>query len=481
MNGHAPSRVERMRAWVDDWRREGQVLPESRLRRGTRFWIHVVRLFIRNRGPVRASALAYTTLLALVPLLAISLSAAALFLPRTEVERRIQLSVWIESAVARAAPTLGLSHEDGTDQRKRVADRIVSFVERIHFKTIGAAATAGLLVVAIGLLRAVEVTFNDIWGVKQSRSLGISIIYYWAILTLGPVIVLAAKGANYLQLLDGPTSALAGSHLAPIISILAYLVFPGIMCLVFGALYWSMPNTRVPWQAALAGGAVASVLWTLNGKLSALYNTRILTDNAIYGSLGVLPLFLVGLYVTWVVVLFGAQVACALQNRRSAFPSDSGEPPSVVAREISAVRIMGRIAAGFEAGQSPLQADALSSQLGIPSNLAGELLRCLVQSRLLNETLHSPPGFTPSRPLQQTSVRDVLQAIRSPLGAWNPGATADAADQAARRALNAVASASDGAAESITLDTLIREARRERAGREIHSCAAPDLSEKPSQ
>ncbi len=65
-------------------------------------------------------------------------------------------------------------------------------------------------------------------------------------------------------------------------------------------------------------------------------------------------------------------------------------------REISAVRIMGRIAAGFEAGESPLQADALSSHLRIPSNLAGELLHCLVQARLLNETLHSPPGFTPA-------------------------------------------------------------------------------------
>lgn len=464
MNGHAPSRIERMRAWIDDWSREGQALPESRLRRALRFWIHVVRLFIRNRGPVRASALAYTTLLALVPLLAISLSAAALFLPRTEEERRIQISVWIESAVARAAPTLGLSNADGADQRKRVADRIVSFVERIHFKTIGAAATAGLLVVAIGLLRAVEVTFNDIWGVKQSRNLGISIIYYWAILTLGPVIVLAAKGANYLQLLEGPTSALDGSHLAPIVSILSYLVFPGIMCLVFGALYWSMPNTRVPWQVALAGGAVASVLWTLNGKLSALYNTRILTDNAIYGSLGALPLFLVGLYVTWVVVLFGAQVACALQHRRSASFTHSDEPPSVVAREISAVRIMGRIAAGFEAGDSPLHADELSSQLGIPSILAVELLKGLVQARLLSETLDSPPGFTPSRPLDQTSIRDVLQAIRSPMGAWNPAATMDAADQAARRALHAIAVASDSAAESFTLETLLREGRRPSRG-----------------
>ena len=460
MNGHAPSRVQRMRAWIDDWSREGPVVPESYLRSVIRFWIHVVRLFVRNRGPVRASALAYTTLLALVPLLAISLSAAALFLPRTEEERRMQLSVWIESAVARAAPTLGLSHADGAEQRKRVADRIVTFVERIHFKTIGAAATAGLLVVAIGLLRAVEVTFNDIWGVKQSRNLGTSVIYYWAILTLGPVIVLAAKGANYLQLLEGPTSALTGSHLAPIISIFAYLVFPGIMCLVFGALYWSMPNTRVPWQAALAGGAVASVLWTLNGKLSALYNTRILTDNAIYGSLGVLPLFLVGLYVTWVVVLFGAQVACALQNRRSASSADSGKPPSMVAREFSAVRIMGRIAAGFEAGEPPLPGNELSSQLAIPSNLAVELLQCLVQARLLNETLHSPPGFTPSRPLTQTSVRDVLQAIRSPMGTWNPAATSDSTDQATRRALHAVAIASDSAAETFTLDTLIREARR---------------------
>lgn len=456
MGSPEPPQFTRLQAWINSWTRHDASLSKSRLHRLVLFWIQVGRVFAQNRGPARASSLAYTTLLALVPLLAVSLSVAALFLPRDEGERKEQLLAWIEFGVARAAPTLGLIDEDGRTQREMVASNIASFVDRIHFKTIGAAATAGLLIVVISLLRAVEVTFNDIWGVTRSRSLGLSIAYYWAAITLGPVVILASKGANYLVLLDSSTPVMGDGHWGSLLAALSYGIMPTLMALVFATLYFCMPNTHVPWRAALFGGFVASVLWTLNGKLSALYNTRVLTTNAIYGSLGVLPLFLVGLYFTWFIVLFGAQVASTFQNRGLVGQYELKGQLGTAARESSAVRLMALIGRQFAAGSHPRGARPLAEALAVPLRFTEELLEVFVQARLLNRIGPSEPGYAPARPLQQISVRDVLHAVRSPRTTWNPGASEDETDRAVRFALEKASEAGDAAAEAVTMDDLIR-------------------------
>lgn len=448
-----PSRSAGLCARILEWCHTDAARNSGWLGRGFEFLIEVIRGFIRNRGPVRASALAYATLLALVPLLAISLSAAALFLPKKEDERTKQLLVWMEFAVTRAAPTLGLSAEDGSDQRERVAAQIVSFVERIHFRTIGAAATVGLLILAIGLLRAVETTFNDIWGVEKCRSPGISIVYYWAIVTLGPVIILASKGASYASLLDGTSFLAAGHRLAPAMVALSFAVFPVMMWLVFALLYWWMPNTRVDWRAALVGGAVASVLWTLNGKLSALYNTRVLTNNAIYGSLGILPLFLVGLYFTWAIVLFGAQVTCTFQTRARTRSASSGGGTQSEARLACALQLMTEIGAHFRAGSKPPGVRRLAEIVGVPEPLVGDLIAKLLKVGLLHETAGPAPGFTPARPLNLITMYHVMVAIRPTEPNGGPTGSGGSAP-AIVSALERVNQVANDTAKSISLESL---------------------------
>ena len=316
-----PGRLDRLQEQVRTLINEDAVADSdsqlSRKHRFAHFWILVTQMFVKNRGPVRAASLAYTTLLALVPLLAISLSVATLFLPRDEAERRATLVHWIEQGVTRAAPMLGLSGDGGQEQRVNVAARIVEFVERIHFGKITATAAAGLIVVAIGLLRTIEVAFNDIWGVSRGRTLVMSVVFYWAVITLGPAVLLVTKGVKVLSLVEQHSTTLRSSALGPLILSLDLFASPLLMALAFGALYLWMPNTGVQWRAALVGGAVASLPWSLNNSLSSLYHSKVLTYNAIYGSLGALPIFLVGVYLTWLIVLFGAQVAYVYQNRKA--------------------------------------------------------------------------------------------------------------------------------------------------------------------
>jgi membrane protein len=462
-----PGRLNRLQEQVQTLINDDAVAEaESRLgwpQRFAHFWILVGQMFLRNRGPVRAASLAYTTLLALVPLLAISLSVATLFLPRKEGERRATLVAWIEEGVLRAAPTLGLSGDGGQAQRAEVADRIVGFVERIHLGGITATAAAGLIVVAIGLLRTIEVAFNDIWGVPKGRSLLMSIVFYWAVITLGPAVLLVTKGAKVLSIVAEHSSALQGHMVGQWILSLTIFISPALMALAFGALYLWMPNTRVQWRAALVGGAVASTLWTLNNQLSSLYHSKVLTYNAIYGSLGALPIFLFGVYFTWMIVLLGAQVAYVYQNRKAYLQERVAGRVHQQAREFAGLRLMTRIARGFIQGQPPSTATRLSEDLGIPPNLAKELLRLLNQSNLLIETRGAEASYLPSRPLDQISVRDVLQALRCGSGS-DLSTTADVERSVVSQILQEIGAASDAKSGSVSLEKLSRSATRAPAG-----------------
>ncbi len=427
----------------------------SRQHQFAHFWILVVQMFVKNRGPVRAASLAYTTLLALVPLLAISVSAATLFLPRSEKERRETLVHWIEEGVSRAAPTLGLSEAGGEEQRIKFANQIADFVGRIHFSTITATATAGLFIVAIGLLRSIEVAFNDIWGAVQSRSWLMSIVFYWAVITLGPAVLLVTKGVKVLSLLGGSGAVLEGSAFGQFLLTLAEFASPLLMILAFGALYFWMPNTRVHWRAALVGGAVAAVLWTANNKLSAIYHGKVLTYNTIYGSLGILPIFLVGLYLTWLIVLFGAQVSYVFQNRKAYLQERIAGRVNQQAREFAALRLMTRIGSRFSAAESPLGATGLAEQLGLPPHLAKELLRILVDAQLLNETTGPETGHVPARPLQHITVGDVLQALRSGSGR-NLATAVDDQRPVVAAVLSDVRTVAEARANSVTVADLVR-------------------------
>lgn len=426
------------------------------------FWWLVGQNFLRNRGPARAASLAYTTLLALVPLLAVSISVAVLFLPRDEDKQKRELFLMIDSAVEKFAPTLGVASDagdsiDAMSHRKQLADKIVEFVGNIRFGTIGATAMAGLIFVAISLLRTVEAAFNDIWGVTKGRGWLMSIAVYWAVITLGPIVIVVAKGASYLQVLSSSTQSwIPGGVMGQVLLSLAWVPALLVSSLAFGALYLWMPNTRVRWSSALIGGFVAASLWLLNGRMSALYNTRVLTNNAIYGSLGVLPLFLFGVYLSWLILLFGAQVAYVFQFRKAYLQERQAGRVHQQAREFVALRFMTELGRRFAAGRKPATATELAEQFGVPPKLAKETLLTLASAKLLVETSNTDTGFAPARPLTQITVRDVLRALRAGQGRDVPTADDDART-VVRDEFQAVLAAEDVRAGSVTLQAIVEK------------------------
>jgi membrane protein len=425
----------------------------SWLRRRVHFWILVSKSFVRNRCPVRAAALAYTTLLALVPLLAVVVSVTTSMLqkrgeepvakliskfvdyvaPALDLEARAEEEPLVRET--NAAPAVltnkagavitnntgglltmtngaaGSTNAPAVSGRERVVKQITHFIANIRTSTLTTAGAIGLLFIGISLLRTIEATFNDIWGVTKGRGWVKSIVYYWAAITLGPILLVAALTLTSGSYLETTREWL---NRVPFLGNILFRVLPFvILSLGFGGFYGVMPNTKVNFKSALVGGIVGGCLWQLNNIFSVIYVSRVLSYTNIYGSLGVLPLFLVGMYFSWLIMLLGSQVAYAHQNRDAYIQERRAEGVSERGREFAALRLMTHIARNFLAGGRPLSGVELSKQLTIPSRLAQKVLCTLVDNGLLVEVVDTDVRYSPGRPLDRINAYDVIAALRA--------------------------------------------------------------------
>lgn len=430
---------------------------EGRLERFVHFWALAVRQFIRHRCFVRASALSYSTLLALIPLLVVALSVTSSFLKdRNEavlaafVEKTVSsiappaeiptnapgpanapnsfglTNVAIPNPPAEISPETNAAAATATtnappaagvvtiDTQKETARWIHDLVAKTSSGTLGAFGLIGLVLTAISLLRGIEETFNDMWGVTRSRSWGLQILLYWGIITLGPLLLstaLAATGSTHMQ---ATRSYLESSpFLAPV---LRHLLPVALLTVTLGLFYKLTPNTKVEWSAAMIGGLCAGALWHFYNQLSFLLVARALSASKFYGSIFLFVLLMGGLYILWLIILFGAQTAYAYQNRVAYLQERLAENINQRGREFVALRIMTCLARRFQAGLDPATVPQISSELGLPSRLTQSVLRTLAATRLVCEVAGAEAAFAPARPLESISVHDILLALRTGTG-----------------------------------------------------------------
>ncbi|NQU10884.1 YihY family inner membrane protein [bacterium] len=428
----ARARLAAVGGWLQQLRRRIEELPaelfsgaswQHKLGRAGAFVYMVVQGFIENRCPVRAAALSYTTLIALVPLLAVVIGISKNFLHDSTAEVVPQL---LDRGLALIAPALELMPADGgaatpvtaapgqpvvsAHAREQVVAQIQGFIDNINGGALTAVGSIFLLGVALRLLNGVEQTFNDIWGIAKGRSIWRKVVYYWTTITLGPLLLVAA-----VTLTGSIEFSRFAGHLGIVRSLVKGLWFllPFFLLWIgFTFMYMLMPNTRVPFRAAFIGGVVGGTLWQLNSLLSTLYVSRVVTYSKIYGSLGILPLFLVGLYFSWLVVLFGAQIAFAAQNLHVFLQQHALKRIDQDGRELIACRIVLASCRRFLAGKSPPQIADLAEQLRVPSQLINQLVHHLAAGGLLVETAGDTGGVVPARPPESITPAEVLRVMR---------------------------------------------------------------------
>lgn len=422
----------------------GAEMEFNRLERFAHFCVLAGRSFMRNRCPVRAAALSYTTLLALIPLLAVAISVTSSLL-KSQGEEKIYAA--IDKLVSNVMPPATVSPGTngtvslnlgpdmsvplsptgsgsttnsistmGTDSRvdtaqKEVAQYIHDFVQRTRSGTLGIIGMLLLVYVAIMMFANIESTFNDIWGVTRGRNWLWRILLYWTIPTLGTLLVTAA------MLLAG------GSHFQATKTLIARMPFIGglvfdflplaVLWLVFTLVYLLVPNTKVRFNAALVGGLVGGSLWHLNNVFGFLYVSRVVSNSKIYGSFGLVPVFMIGLYFSWIILLLGAQVAYAFQNRELYLQEKLVENVNQRGREFIALRLMTLISQRFQIGSPAITVQELSADLGIPTKLVQQVLHPLLAARLVTEVAGADPAYLPARPLDTINAHHVLRALRA--------------------------------------------------------------------
>ncbi len=413
------------------------------------FWVVVARNFVRNRCLLRAAALAYTTILALIPMLAVMVLVSTSLLkqegdegidrlidhfiasvaPQLDANQKLTAKQEAELArdeARRAAANAGKGDNDGaasrgsgataTDppvdvSREKAVEHIKSFISNVDGGKLGFLAIISIILIAISLLSTIEKTFNDIWGVTRSRNFPNSVMRYWSTITLGPLCLVFV-----FALTSGPRFEATRSRLAhmPFIENLVMALMPFvILSLLFALFYLAVPNTKVDWRAALVGGGVGGCLWQMNHLFSVLYASKVVTDSQIYGSLSMLPLLLIGLFTSWLILLFGAQVAYNFQNRRTYMQEIQCENVDQDGREFIALRMMTLIGQRFQTEQPPPTTQQIANALDVPSRLVGRVLTSLKNSGLVLEVAGNDVGHAPTRPIHRISALDILHALRS--------------------------------------------------------------------
>lgn len=343
--------------------------------------------FIQDQGLPSTASLTYTTLLALVPLMTVSLAVFSAFPVSERVAEQVQDFVF-----ANFIPASGEVLQEYLQQFSRKASQLTG------------AGFAFLIVVALMLMANIDRAFNTIWRVKSKRSPLSLFIVYWSVLSLGPLLIGVSMAVTSYLVSIPLFSAAAdtfgiGRRLLGLAPLLASAV-------AFTLLYAVVPNRRVPIRHAVAGGALAAVLFELAKRGFAFYLTSFPTYEAIYGALVAVPIFLIWVYLSWLVTLLGAEFTCCLGIHRDEWALEQ----SGVGRSgfIQAFRLLRLLWQSQHEGEG-LPVKLLSRELeGVSVEHVESLLRNLHQARLVLKT--EDGDWALARDLAEVDLFELYQA-----------------------------------------------------------------------
>ncbi len=324
----------------------------------SQFLLTVIRTFFRDQGVINAAALTYTTLFSIVPLMTVSYAMLAAIPSSQEVG--VQIEGWV---FENFLPNTGI----------QIQEHLAGFANQAKSLTVVGALF--LFITALLMMKNIESAFNRIWKVKTTRSGVRSFLTYWAVLTLGPILV--GAGIVLSSYLVGVTQLDSFEPISgfKLLNLLPWLMTAGAFALIYAVI----PNAHVPAQAAIISGLVAALLFELAKRGFALFVAYSPSYQLIYGAFAAVPLFLVWIYLSWCVVLLGAVLSRILTYGAS-------EPRSSKRWFIEALRIIELLYKVQQRGGELSEKAILSKLTGLKAEVLHEVIqRCRALS-LFTET-----------------------------------------------------------------------------------------------
>lgn len=380
------------------WDADLGALPawQARLVRIVRVTIAVARDFFRGQLSLRATSLVFTTLLSLVPLLAVAFSVLKGFGVHNELQ-----------------PVLLNFLEPLGEKSVEITGKIIGFVENVRAGVIGSVGLGVLFYTVISLMAKIERAFNYTWQVNQHRSMSERFSGYLIVIVVGPVLVFSALGIMATVVGSQTVAQLAAIQpFGWLIGVLGKLL-PYIMIVAaFTFIYVCMPNTKVRVGSAVVGALVAGIMWQSTGWLFAAFVANSPNYTAIYSAFATLIVFMIWLYLSWLILLVGASIAFYHQHPEHVGSARERLTLSARTRESLALLIMCLIGRNYYEGGAAWSLHDLARELRVPIDGAEEVLNGLEAHDLLKKTADTPATYLPSRPLDEMKLKTVIDAAR---------------------------------------------------------------------
>lgn len=370
------------------------IKPANWLLDGLRFPFALIRDLLTGELNLRAMGLVYTTLLSMVPLAAFAFA----------VLKGLGVHRDLEPLIYELLRPIG-------ERASELTAQIMAFVENVRGGVLGSIGLAFLLYTVVTTIQKLEEAFNFAWHVERPRSLMRRISEYLSLMVIGPLFLVivfglfgAMTGQQATQWLDQHEPA--GLVVRALGVLGPYLFVTG----VFTFLYVFVPNTRVRFQAALAGGVTAGVLWAASGALFARIVAASTQMVAIYAGFAIFLAALIWIYLSWLILLIGAQLSFYVQNPRYLRVGQAPVWLTSRLRERLALTVMLLVARQFIGGGTPWRQRALAERLEIPGSALALVIDSLEKAGLV--TLTDDEEILPARDLESIGVHDLLTAVR---------------------------------------------------------------------
>lgn len=353
-----------------------------------RVLVLMFRGFFTDECPLRASALTFTTLMAIVPVLALSLSLARMFGGEKVAHERLVAAVrsWAQTF----PPPPGVTPDDAmaadlAPQLVRVVEFAFNRISHLNFGAIGAVGLIFFIWIAIDVLSQIEMSFNRVWGVTINRRLWRRIADYFTLLLVLPLLIMAAAS---LPLLDLLSWLLGHEVLSAVQGFLESGLWPGIVrtgmtTVCFAFLIMFMPNIKVRPSAGFVGGLLTALLFQWWLQMCTALQAMAIGYSRVYGSIAIVPLLLGWVYISWGIILLGAEMAFAIQNRDT-YPMEQGSrQASPESRLLLALALVAEAAGS--ATDRVLGVDAFARRHKVPVRLAHDVIGCLSRAGIFGE------------------------------------------------------------------------------------------------
>lgn len=360
------------------------------------------RGFDQDKCQLRASALTFYSLLSIVPVFAMAFGIAKGF----GFERRLE----------------GQLLERFAGQQE-VISRIIAFAESLLENTKGGMiAGIGVLVLfwsVVKMLSNIELSFNEIWEVKEHRTFGRKLSDYLSIILISPVLLIVSGSATVIITTQARIILERIAFLGPLSSVIIFalnLLPYFLVWILFTFIYVIVPNTRVKLKSAFYAGVVAGSTYQIVQWAYINFQIGIAKYNAIYGSFAALPLFLVWLQLSWLIVLFGAEFSFANQNVDTYEFEQDSHRVSLSFKKLLSLQITNLLVKNFSLGEEPLTETQVSQALKAPIRLVRTLLRELIESGVIVD-VHAEEGtesaYLPACDINLLSIMYVIEALET--------------------------------------------------------------------